>query len=162
MSELAPSRLRLNRVDWLLAGTRCALGGWFIYGGLMKGLHPVEFLRILHEYELPVPFFVLNAVAGLLPWFEILSGLLLVTGKALRAAALVWLVILVSFTLLVLQRALALQIMSDIPFCAVRFDCGCGMGEIGICLKLAENLFMMLAAATLLFCGATRGGPTNS
>jgi len=144
-----------------MAGTRFALGGWFIYGGLIKGLHPVEFLKILHEYQLPFPFYVLNAIAGLLPWFEIWFGLLLITGKALRGTVLVGLLMLAPFTVLIFQRALALQSLSNIPFCSVRFDCGCGLGEIGICMKLTENLLLILAAAVLLLFGGTRGDPSN-
>lgn len=151
MTHPFPAACKVQRFDYVLLCIRLALGGWFIYGGLMKGLHPVEFLKILHEYALPLPFFLLNTVAGWLPWFEILCGLLLITGKALRSAALLWLVMLIPFTWLVLQRALDLQSVSGIPFCAVRFDCGCGTGEIGICLKLTENLLLIAAAAILLF-----------
>lgn len=152
MTDSVQAQTKLNRVDCVLILLRCALGGWFIYGGLMKGMHPVEFLKTLHEYHLPFPFLILNSVAGLLPWFEVLCGLLLITGKALRAAALLWLMMLIPFTWLVLQRALDLQSLSGLPFCAVRFDCGCGMGEIGICTKLTENLLLIASAAILLFC----------
>jgi hypothetical protein len=98
---------------------------------------------------------LINATAAWLPWFEALCGLLLVIGKVVRGTALVCVTMVVPFTLLVLQRALSLQSTLEIPFCAVRFDCGCGMGEIGICEKLAENLILLLAAMVLLF--ARRG-----
>ena len=143
----------LSRIDWFLAFLRCTLGAWFIVGGVMKAVEPVAFLKALHEYQLAVSFFWLNGIAGVLPWLEVFCGLLLFSGRAMDASALVWLVLLVPFTLLVLRRALILQSLADIPLCAVRFDCGCGMGEIGICAKLAENLALILGTGTLLLCG---------
>jgi hypothetical protein len=36
------------------------------------------------------------------------------------------------------------------PFCTVKFDCGCGAGEVFICHKLVENTVLLLLAAWLL------------
>ena len=57
---------------------------------------------------------------------------------------------LVPFTLLVLKRALLIAATSGKPFCAVKFDCGCGAGEVFICHKLLENTALLLLAAWLL------------
>jgi hypothetical protein len=37
-----------------------------------------------------------------------------------------------------------------VSFCAVKFDCGCGAGEVFICHKLVENTVLLLMAAWLL------------
>ena len=71
-------------------------------------------------------------------------------GVAVRGSALMLLCLLVPFTLVVLQRALALQSMLAIPFCAVKFDCGCGTGEVWICRKLVENGLLILLSGWLL------------
>jgi hypothetical protein len=70
-----------------------------------------------------------------------------------RGAALVSLLMLLAFTPLVLKRALELQAAANIPFCMVKFDCGCGAGEVWICRKLTENVLLMLVSAWLLFGG---------
>ena len=59
--------------------------------------------------------------------------------------------LLVPFTGLVLHRALLLQAAQNIPFCAVKFDCGCGTGEEFICRKLLENILLVLLTGWLLF-----------
>lgn len=60
---------------------------------------------------------------------------------------------LVPFTLIVLKRALAIAAASGISFCAVKFDCGCGAGEVFICNKLVENSVLLLLSAWLLAGG---------
>jgi hypothetical protein len=67
-----------------------------------------------------------------------------------RGAALMLLAMLVPFTVIVLKRGLAIQAASAIAFCTVKFDCGCGMGEVFICHKLAENALLILLSAWLL------------
>jgi len=57
---------------------------------------------------------------------------------------------LVPFTFLVFRRALAVQSALDIPFCMVKFDCGCGNGEVFICRKLLENFFFIVFSGWLL------------
>jgi len=51
----------------------------------------------------------------------------------------------------VLRRALELQTGSGLPFCAIKFDCGCGAGEVLICRKLAENVLLTLLSLGLIF-----------
>src|SRR5512133_2808438 len=85
---------------------RWLLGGLFIYMGVSKALHPVDFLKLVHEYDLVATPFLLNAIAAALPWFEVFCGLLLVAGIAVRGSALMLAAMLVPFSLLVLKRAL--------------------------------------------------------
>ena len=84
------------------------------------------------------------------PWFEIFCGLLLVAGVAVRGTALLLAAMLAVFTVVVVHRALGVQAAQAIPFCAVKFDCGCGGGPEFICAKLPENIGMFLAAVWLL------------
>jgi uncharacterized membrane protein YphA (DoxX/SURF4 family) len=129
---------------------RWLLGGLFLYLGLQKALMPVEFLKLVREYNLVQTPWLLNSIAALLPWFEVLCGLLLLAGVAVRGTAL-WLVaMLVPFTLAILRRALEVQAAEAIAFCAVKFDCGCGAGEVLICRKLAENAALTALASWLV------------
>ncbi len=129
---------------------RWTLGAVFIYTGWHKALAPVDFLKLLRGYDLPPVPWVLNSIAGVLPWFEMLCGLLLLSGVAVRGTALILELLLVSFTWLVLRRAWVLSSALNLPFCAVKFDCGCGTGAVWVCRKLVENILLMLLAGGLL------------
>ena len=145
----------MNLPRWLTLVARLCLGGLLIYSGVAKTQDPAGFLKLLRTYELTSHPFVLNLIAATLPWFETFCGLLLLTGIALRGTALVSLLMLVPFTSVVLMRALAIQARDGVSFCAIRFDCGCGTGEVGICHKLVENGLLMAAALLLLFTRET-------
>jgi uncharacterized membrane protein YphA (DoxX/SURF4 family) len=111
----------------------------------------VAFIKLVRQYDLVDTPFLLNSIAAALPWFEVFCGLLLVLGVAVRGVALALIGLLVPFTALVWHRALILQSAKLIPFCAVKFDCGCGTGEVFICVKLMENFGLILLALWVLF-----------
>jgi len=129
---------------------RWLVGGFMIYMGLVKALDPVSFLKLVRQYDLVQTPLLLNAISAALPWFEVFCGVLLLTGIAVRGATLMLLAMLVPFTIIVLKRALAIHAASSIAFCAVKFDCGCGMGEVFICHKLAENGLLIALSVWLL------------
>jgi putative oxidoreductase len=150
-TRLATSGLaRRQWVDTAAVLARWLLGGLFIYMGLSKALHPVEFLKLVREYHLTANSLLLNAIAVALPWFEVFCGLLLLAGIAVRGTVLVLGVMLICFTLAVLHRALAIAGAQGLPFSAVKFDCGCGNGEIFSWRKLLENSFLILLSLWLL------------
>lgn len=149
MSEPAAYSDAPGRVLALLA--RWLLGALFVYMGMNKALHPEEFLKIIRQYDMVQTPVLLNLIAATLPWFEVLCGLLLVLGVAVRGAALLLVAMLIPFTLLVLRRALAIHAAGDIAFCAIKFDCGCGAGEVFICRKLAENTLLTVISLLLFW-----------
>ena len=148
MSSTSTKPLTTPSVLALLA--RMVLGGLFIYMGVSKALHPVEFLKLVRQYDLTHTPLLLNSIAAGLPWFEVFCGLLLVAGVAVRGAALMLVAMLVPFTIVVLNRAMGLHETSGLPFCAIKFDCGCGAGEVLICRKLAENTLLTFASLFLV------------
>lgn len=135
---------------WLAVILRWAMGAVFIYMGFSKVLDPVGFLKLVREYNFVTNPILLNCIAATLPWFEVLCGLLLVIGVAVRGTALILVALLVPFTLLVLNRAMDIMNAQAIAFCAVKFDCGCGAGEVFICHKLLENSLLALGCAWLM------------
>jgi uncharacterized membrane protein YphA (DoxX/SURF4 family) len=137
---------------------RWIVGAAYVYMGGVKALHPVDFLKLVRQYDVFHHAAVLNALAAWLPWFEIACGIFLLTGLAVRGAALVSLALLIPFTAAVLHRALALKAALAIPFCLVKFDCGCGAGEEFICRKLVENVLLIALSAWLLARGDRRTG----
>lgn len=150
-----------NTLDIVAVLVRWLLGAVFIYMGLNKAVHivfhraditdgPVAFLKLVHQYDMTSNPVLLNTIAATLPWFEVFCGLLLLTGIAVRGAALMVLTMLVPFTLIVLKHGLDLAAANAVPFCAVKFDCGCGSGEVVTCHKLAENCGLIFLSAWLL------------
>ena len=129
---------------------RWVMGALFIYMGLHKALDPEAFLKLVRQYDAVSTPFLLNSIASALPWFELFCGLLLLAGVAVRGSALMLIVMLVPFTALILKRALAIAATQGLAFCAVKFDCGCGAGEIITCHKLIENCGLIFLAACLL------------
>jgi uncharacterized membrane protein YphA (DoxX/SURF4 family) len=132
---------------------RWVLGGLFVYMGLSKAVFhdPSAFLTLVREYGIVSNPILLNSIAATLPWFEVFCGLLLLAGIAVRGAALMLVIMLVPFTLLVLRRALAIVGLKGLPFCAVKFDCGCGNGEVFVCPKLLENCLLIFLSCWLFF-----------
>ena len=127
------------------------LGCVFIYMGLHKALpHPEYVLKLVRQYDMVASPLLLNSIGAALPWFEVFCGLLLLAGVAVRGSALNLIAMLLPFTLIVLKRALAIAATSGTPFCAVKFDCGCGAGEVLICHKLIENTVLLLLSFWLL------------
>jgi hypothetical protein len=118
--------------------------------GLTKAWHPEAFLKLLRQYDLTTHPFLLNSIAAGLPWFEIVCGVLLLLGVAVRGTALLLIMMLIPFTLVVLRRALAIADLEHIALCTVRFDCGCGSGQVLICRKIAENGLLILLSCWLL------------
>lgn len=133
-------------MDYIGLASRWILAAVFLYMGWTKAMHPEAFLKLVRQYDLTTNSFFLNSIAAALPWFEIFCGLLLLSGVAVRGSALLLLLMLIPFTLVIFRRALAISDLQHIAFCAVRFDCGCGMGEVLICRKLVENALLIVLA----------------
>lgn len=144
-----------TRVIALIA--RCVLGGYLISMGLVKVLDPVDFLKLLREYQFLSTPWALNGVAALLPWFEIFCGLLLITGIAARGTLAIVAGMFLFFSAAILHRALALQSELQVSFCALSFDCGCGAGEVYVCTKLLENALWFAVALWLAVSKHTSG-----
>ena len=144
-----PGQFRAAEI--LVVFVRWVVGGLFLYMGLNKALHPVEFLKLVRQYDLLHHHLLLNFAASTLPWFEIFCGLLLLLGVAVRGAAVMLVAMLIPFTTVVFLRALEIHETSHQAFCAIKFDCGCGAGEVLICRKLAENTLLTAASVALVF-----------
>lgn len=81
--------LRHPALYWLVS---IGLGAVFVYASFDKIAHPQDFARIVYRYRLAGPtaaFGVVpaNVLAVVLPWIEVLTGVLLMTGVWRREAA---------------------------------------------------------------------------
>lgn len=152
MNDPAGPLRRIDQTGVPLLVARLILGGMFIYLGCMKLRDPVAFLKLIREYHM-VPDaapMLLNLIAATLPWIEILCGVLLLIGTALRGTGSLLAFMLIGFTGAVALRAIRLFHDGTIAFCAIKFDCGCGTGEVFICNKLLENTGLLALALVVI------------
>lgn len=126
--------------------------------GMIELSDPIDFIKLIREYEI-IPdrqYVLLNIIAGVLPWFEVACGILLIAGVALRGTSLIFLTMLAGFTIMVAIRALSIYQTGELQFCDIEFNCGCGAGVVRICRKLPENTFLLLLSLLVLFSRSRR------
>jgi putative oxidoreductase len=119
---------------------RVVLGVIFIYAGYVKLKDPWElFALAIASYQL-LPLTMVEIVARMLPWLELIVGLMLIAGIWLRVAATITSLLLVVF--------FALMIRAYVK--GMEIACGCfGPGEV-ISWKTLLRDGSMLAASLLL------------
>ena len=144
--------LRNPALHWLLA---IAVGAVFVYASVAKIQDPRAFAKIIYHYQVVGPsaalgFVPANLLAVALPWLELVTGVLLVTGLWRRDAALLSAVMLAVFVAAVgstLARGIDIQ------------NCGCfALDESGRSAgwKLIAGDLALLAAALVVAFVPTR------
>ncbi|MEW6743649.1 MAG: MauE/DoxX family redox-associated membrane protein [Planctomycetota bacterium] len=139
---------RIDKTHVPMIVARLVLGLVFIYYGLYKIAHPIEFLEVLGKYRLfpqSLPT-LMNLTAVVLPWVEVLCGLLVIVGWRTRATVLLVLLLTLAFTAAVTIRALHIYGEGGTALCDIRFECGCGPGPIVFCSKVLENSGLLVLA----------------
>jgi len=131
---------------WVELVCRLLLGGVFVYASLDKIIHPVEFAKVVYNYQiLPLP--LSNLLAMSLPWLELFTGLALLVG-VLRAEA----SLLLGGLLVVFIVALSVNV-----YRGVDIDCGCltlsGEGRSVNLVTIVQDV-VLLAAALVVFLRA--------
>jgi len=133
----------------VVAMGRIAVGLTLAVSGFGKALEPAAFLSALHAYpaaaHLPA-----TAIAALAPWLEVFLGFCLVAGVGARGAALWAGLLLLLYTIALVQRAVVAPHEGLWLFQSL--DCGCGFGSVRVALKLAENAVLIALCAA---CVAT-------
>ena len=93
---------------------RLAVGIIFIYASLDKISDPAQFARIIYNYHL-LPGALINILALVLPWTEIICGILLIIGVYKEGS-----IILVNLMVLVFIVAIGINL-----FRGINLECGC-------------------------------------
>lgn len=130
-----------------------------LHSGTIELGGPVEFLKLIRQYEMFPDFAwpLLNLSAVAMPWVEVLCGLMLVLGVGVRGAAGLLFVLLIMFTSMIILRGLRIYNAGEVAtFCAIKFNCGCGGGEVLICHKIPENATLTLLSVVAMLSGAKR------
>ena len=100
--------------NWIELAARWILGLTFIYASYHKLLAPEQFAKIVYGYKL-FPAALINLVAIILPFMELIAGLALILGVYPRSAALI-----VNFLLIAFIVILSINLIRN-----HEFDCGC-------------------------------------
>ena len=120
MAEAGPSghegrkALSFFTHPWLTIRVQIALGAIFLVAALPKIADPPSFAHMIYNYRL-VPGSLVNAMALVMPWVEILAGLALILGLWRREAAIV-----VGLLILVFLVAIGINLARGHAV-----DCGC-------------------------------------
>lgn len=124
---------------------RLVLGFVFIYAGIEKIADPHGFSTSISNYKL-FPLFSINLIAIPLPWFEVVAGVLLIFGIAVKENALMLNVLLFLFIV-----AIAISL-----FRGLDIDCGCfgSDSQIGF-LKIVENFVLLFFGIILMKFNST-------
>lgn len=137
--EMSPSRPGFERL--ILIVLRCVIGAAFVWASIDKIAHPEQFARAVSNYHL-LPEAAVPLFAVVLPWVELLSGLLLLLGQWQRAASLV-----VASLLLVFIVAVGTSLWRGLDI-----HCGCFNASSGrkIGVRLLVEDILLLGGAVFL------------
>jgi len=115
---------------------RLILGGIFIYASIDKIAFPAEFANLLQGYNI-LPSFLIKPIALILPWIELIAGILLVVDLLPKESAFVLTSLLIVFLIAIGFQAKKGPIE----------DCGC-FGKDSI---LSTSNFSLLVLRDLIF-----------
>ncbi|MFP4369223.1 MAG: MauE/DoxX family redox-associated membrane protein [Candidatus Kapaibacterium sp.] len=120
---------------------RLILGFMFIIVGIAKIHEPAVFAEEIGNYRI-LPEFMLNFIALLLPWLELLSGLFIIAGVRIRANTIITGALLIVFIIAVAS--------ADIR--GLDINCGCYSNiaeqKVGMA-KILENTGLLILAVYL-------------
>lgn len=131
--------------SWLELAARWILGLTFIYASYNKILFPADFAKIVYGYDL-FPHILINLIAIILPFLELVTGIALIIGIYTRSAVIIVNVLLVAFIILISINLIR----------GHEFNCGCfaidnsGPAETSEATLLRD--FIYLGLGLQIFC----------
>jgi putative oxidoreductase len=149
LSNVWQATLNNSRIE---LAARWILGLTFIYASFHKIISPAEFAKIVYGYGL-FPEILINLIAIIVPFLELVGGLALILGIYPRSAALIFNGMLVAF----------ITVLSINLIRGHEFDCGCfSTAKTGYLnsakVALVRNIFyFLLGLQVIRFDGIRRG-----
>jgi len=126
----------------LLLAIRIFFGFIFIFAAITKIADPAGFSQSIYNYKL-IPDFLINFLAIAFPWIELVSGILLIFGIAVKENSAILTVLLVVFII-----AIAISMVRGL-----NIDCGCfgtvDGSKVGL-MKILENIGLLLLGLILI------------
>lgn len=127
---------------YLLLTFRLVLGFVFIYAAISKTADPQGFSQSIYNYKL-MPDFTINFIAIAFPWIELVAGILLFFGIAIKENSTI-----LCGLLLVFIVAIGISLARGL-----NIDCGCfgtvGGTKVGI-QKILENVGLFILGLILI------------
>ena len=131
---------------YLLLVIRIIVGGIFIYSALTKITDLGYFAKSLYNYRI-LPEVTLNLFALLIPWLELIIGLLIVLGIFVRESALLGGILMIVFI-----AAISIAIVRGLDI-----ECGCfgtkDGSRVGL-MRIIEDLLILLGFIWLAAFGS--------
>ncbi|MGA9263108.1 MAG: MauE/DoxX family redox-associated membrane protein [Desulfobacterales bacterium] len=127
---------------------RVYVGGVFIYASMYKINYPTEFAETIAAYQL-IPYWAINLTALILPWIELVAGVLLILGIRTKSTAAV-----IGFLLLVFSLAILVTMVRGIPI-----GCGCFTSvdePMGWRTLVRDLMWLVMTLQVYLFPSALR------
>lgn len=134
---------------WIEIALRWILGITFIYASYYKIMSPTDFAKVVYGYNL-FPEVLINLIAIILPFVELVSGLSLLLGIYPRSAAMIINGLLLAFIFI-----LTINIMRG-----YEFDCGCFSTKKTGSPKLMvarDVIYLIMGLQVFLFKGVRKG-----
>jgi putative oxidoreductase len=142
-----------SRYEWLTVRVQFVLAAFFVVAGISKIVDPPGFAHEIHNYKM-MPGALVNAMALILPWLEVVTGAALFLGIVRRTATKILAVLLLVFI-----AALGVNLARGHPV-----DCGCfGTSKVqkteperlrDMKIAIARDVGLLILAAQILL--ATR------
>lgn len=139
MSTRFPLKLVDNNIVPLLA--RIALGAIFVYASVGKILYPEAFAESVSNYHL-VPMIFNNVIALVLPWVELVAGLMLLNGWKTQSSNFIIFLMLMMFSFGIFWAMVK----------GLDINCGCFSEEgrrVGL-LTIVEELALILMCICIM------------
>ncbi|MEA2006376.1 MAG: MauE/DoxX family redox-associated membrane protein [Acidobacteriota bacterium] len=134
------------RNKYVLYFFRIIVGGVFIWAGVLKIIDPLGFAQSIANYRL-FPVWMAFFLALVIPWIELICGVLLILGLFPRTSSLVLSLFLFAFIVLISSAILR----------GLNIDCGCFGSfsqKVDYSLLLVDG--MLFGMSTLLFLSSGR------
>jgi len=149
VTPLNNSLRNLFNNGWMEIAFRWILGITFIYASYYKILSPTDFAKMVYGYNL-FPEVLINLIAIVLPFVELISGLSLLLGIYPRSAALIINGLLLAFIFI-----LTINIIRG-----HEFDCGCfSAGKTGSpkMMVARDVIYLIMGLQIFWFNGVRKG-----
>jgi len=128
--------------EYLALILRVFVGYYFIYASMSKIPYPAQFAELLAAYRI-FPFPIVNILAVVVPWMELVTGLFIIIGLRNKASA-----IIIIFSYIAFNVVVGLNVIVDSPI-----TCGCydTVGEPVSWMKVLKNTIWMLFTIQVFF-----------
>jgi len=129
--------------DWFICIIRVVIGVVFVYASIDKIINPGDFAKSIHNYRM-LPPVLINIMALLMPWLELITGVALIIGYKYQGANLLILGMLVVFIV-----ALASAYSRGL-----NINCGCfstsDTAKSNLLARLIEDILMTIGCLIIM------------